>query len=854
MRYKLVASARRYMNYSAIDGPELFFNKSWHARIKPYGGRSSYWGMVFERFVPNSSGWFTWFSRFLRAPAHSHILVYSAYDRQKGLYCGVCPVTWLPDKAAFSEDVQIMDMIARQHDAVHRSEFVGKHLFFNAEMPSECGSTAWLSISCSLAQDVYYRTATVVVTIRRPDEDRGLCPKPLARSLALLHVDLPLSKDLKSAGFDPERFNIAVVGTNNTGKSTYANLLMFNHRTSPDLLAKQINDPTLSENVTCLLPFKAVAGLGTTNEMLKDGRCKRDLDMWFHNATLWDMPGLDLSHQGVENYLRMSSLNHFGAVLLVCEKQLSLDDFTLISCLQRASVAGKGRPNGVPFFIIRSKMDDVFIDDFERWCQAGNPPHTWCLQWASNSDRIRTEMLKDLDAANRKLSDADAHASLSAGISFSRQRFRFSGFAGRLSTIQSGGKPMFLIPAHRLESIFAQEMNRMRKALLDLSTDNLGHKPASAKCAFKELIVASAKMPKDVPVPKPFVLLQVTIKNNLSDLEVVEGQVREGADKHGLKWGDQLLEVPVGVRYTEDVGLGQLKMPFRILIQRNLKKVAVRKGFNDSLYLRKWVTDYAFEYDAYKEATLELISWHAEQEGGLPKQAISHMHDQLLVFHKPEAQTPSEIAAADWTNLAQLEFEGQEYGELCSMIARAVREDVEPAIGYAVTFLLALRGQIVQPRGQASGWQAPLRYEAPLRAPNAAFPKEMHRGTSMPMEAVNFFKEGTKYRAPMPLATSKLEDIAIQFMWRSHARSVGGEPVHFIVDVSQRPLHVSFIESVVPEEQEFLFMPYSCFQVLGKEKAGSVWRIKVKAYKDNVPSAADAETHDSEAWPLAPWH
>jgi hypothetical protein len=187
---------------------------------------------------------------------------------------------------------------------------------------------------------------------------------------------------------------------------------------------------------------------------------------------------------------------------------------------------------------------------------------------------------------------------------------------------------------------------------------------------------------------------------------------------------------------------------------------------------------------------------------------------------------------------------GIEYGEFCSMTCAAFRDDEHPTIDDAANFMQALR-QVLVHRGR------------PEIKPQWPTDKKTKRGTTMPQDALDFFKVGTKYRSPMPLATSREREIASNFMDMSYRGSnMTRKRVIFIIDVSSEPQHVNFVEYNVPGEFEYLFMAYSCFKVTHVQTLTNppCTEIHLYAFRDNMPDEKDPETCDSMIWPLATWH
>ena len=185
-----------------------------------------------------------------------------------------------------------------------------------------------------------------------------------------------------------------------------------------------------------------------------------------------------------------------------------------------------------------------------------------------------------------------------------------------------------------------------------------------------------------------------------------------------------------------------------------------------------------------------------------------------------------------WTSLHQLR--GREF---CSVLNEAVRDDDPETIKLAATLTRAITQLCVTPDG---------------REPQPPFPPGFvcHRGGGFDDRYRDFFVAGREFRQPAFLATSFRESTADFFMSRSTMPS----KVKWLVriDPERKCRHVNLVTKRapgVPDEQEYLFAPYSVFTVLT-----ATWRagtdtdphlIELLAAPDNIGP--------SEKLPLAPW-
>merc|ERR1712232_1265599 len=101
--------------------------------------------------------------------------------------------------------------------------------------------------------------------------------------------------------------------------------------------------------------------------------------------------------------------------------------------LQNAMVDGHGKPGGVPYWIVRTHMDDVLQDNFNKCCGP------WELSWPVIVKDLREEMVNGLRAANEYLRQDDPQSTLDENVSFPRQRFVFTGFSEAVANHKCDG-------------------------------------------------------------------------------------------------------------------------------------------------------------------------------------------------------------------------------------------------------------------------------------------------------------------------------------------------------------------------------------------------------------------------------
>ena len=113
-----------------------------------------------------------------------------------------------------------------------------------------------------------------------------------------------------------------------------------------------------------------------------------------------------------------------------------------------------------------------------------------------------------------------------------------------------------------------------------------------------------------------------------------------------------------------------------------------------------------------------------------------------------------------------------------------------------------------------------------------------------------FFVQGRKFRQPAYLATSFSEQVARHFI----DMRGGGDCVLWRVriDPVRKCVHVNLVTKRVPglpDEQEYLFAPYSAFTVLSAR-----WRAGTTAEPHEVELLAAVDNKEEpEDLPLAPW-
>jgi hypothetical protein len=139
--------------------------------------------------------------------------------------------------------------------------------------------------------------------------------------------------------------------------------------------------------------------------------------------------------------------------------------------------------------------------------------------------------------------------------------------------------------------------------------------------------------------------------------------------------------------------------------------------------------------------------------------------------------------------------------EFSSMINFLLRED--KASEAVATFVCIINEVLVQRRRD------------PLASIRPSPPDGLvYRGGGMEKKYLSFFTQGKKYRVPGFLATSFDKNIAKTF-WERAVMYQGVHAVLWTIKVTAACMHVNYVKNThVANEQEYLFTPYSPFQVI----------------------------------------
>lgn len=136
------------------------------------------------------------------------------------------------------------------------------------------------------------------------------------------------------------------------------------------------------------------------------------------------------------------------------------------------------------------------------------------------------------------------------------------------------------------------------------------------------------------------------------------------------------------------------------------------------------------------------------------------------------------------------------------------------------------------------------------------WPKDhiLYRGAGLPDNYKTQFKPGLKYRVPMYLATSTNRSVSTRIFCRRAHVDCGQPPVLYVLYLNAEHgcLHVNYVDKTnVPDESEFLFVPYSTFTVKRVDwKQNPTWESP-----HEVHLICSIDNHlEPDDLPLISWH
>eukprot|EP00929_Paragymnodinium_shiwhaense_P048352 TRINITY_DN24458_c0_g1_i1.p1 TRINITY_DN24458_c0_g1~~TRINITY_DN24458_c0_g1_i1.p1 ORF type:complete len:975 (-),score=220.01 TRINITY_DN24458_c0_g1_i1:496-3420(-) len=707
----------------------------------------------------------------------------------------------------------------------------------------------------------------------------------------------PVSELMRSKGFDPQRFNIALVGANNTGKSTLANMLFFASHTRArfkqfiseatkrlseldelDLPSEaETNEAAALRSTWCRLlssyePHLAREGRTTTFDMENS----KDLSVWFPNATLWDLPGLEAQEGDVHSWAKKVSMNYFDAVIFVCEKQFSTDDFWLLQHAQQAIVDGSSK--SVPVFLVRSKMDIPIYGEFREFVdEGGGKGRDWTFDWSALSRRLRGDMLEGLELANKIFTTEDSMLAMSTENCLDVKSFYFLGKVENLDGEVANQRIPFSIlqDVHRIFETQAALIRRRLMGLAQRKASSVSGSEPPAAYGHLEAAILCLEPPFDPPeFEEHEVRIDVGaglepdvgfgVKYQRKEYHITapgEGAADKRATYDICTNGEDVLrEFPTGTSLGRKLDLVEEAQQvgqqfFNIVIGKERKEGTPCFETSTFKQLHGRILEVTRElYDLAQEGIVRAFA----KKHGASQTSIQDLLESLR-SDRAESSTIETIALSDWTSGEVLENDGRGGEvEFCSMVNDALRCDAQPALTHACTFLRALKVELVADRANPQS-SASLIAKIPSKLKDEAgmlIYETVYRGLAMPDKNAQLFKEGMRYRVPFFLATSFKEHIAHSFADRSLEEQASMRKVVFHFDISDMPLHAAFVQSAPPAPQgefEFLFVPYSCFEVMRVTLSCRAYVIKLKAFPCNK-EAPGGVMDNADSWELMTWH
>ncbi|KAK3269744.1 hypothetical protein CYMTET_21826 [Cymbomonas tetramitiformis] len=227
-----------------------------------------------------------------------------------------------------------------------------------------------------------------------------------------------------------------------------------------------------------------------------------------------------------------------------------------------------------------------------------------------------------------------------------------------------------------------------------------------------------------------------------------------------------------------------------------------------------------------------------------------------------------------WTSAQELNVakEGEDQPmELCSILNQAIRDDDEVTMNLVIQVVDGINKSVL-PR--AGGISCTITTDLHQRGCDWELDKrEEHRHMDDPFGCKlcfrgggfgrdpkyrEFFECGKMYRAPMYLATSFNDSIAKEFMNR---HSPGTDAILWTIHVPDGPCqnvnhlpksNVQHPSTGHPQEEEYLFVPYSVFTVLSVKWSPPHYLAKGQPHHIHLQAAVDNREESSDL-PLCPW-
>lgn len=104
---------------------------------------------------------------------------------------------------------------------------------------------------------------------------------------------------------------------------------------------------------------------------------------------------------------------------------------------------------------------------------------------------------------------------------------------------------------------------------------------------------------------------------------------------------------------------------------------------------------------------------------------------------------------------------------------------------------------------------------------------ELYRGSDLPAESLEFLKTtGNKFLNPAFMSFSKKKAVAFEGVFQ------GNVQITLMVDESEGTTYALDVReySIIPEEEEILFYPYSGFEVMSHEMEGTILKVTLRPF------------------------
>ena len=250
----------------------------------------------------------------------------------------------------------------------------------------------------------------------------------------------------------------------------------------------------------------------------------------------------------------------------------------------------------------------------------------------------------------------------------------------------------------------------------------------------------------------------------------------------------------------------------------NMPDLASNRTFKSSRFLRL--------YDFHKtvpnsrqflESIRNVIAWYAQKNCSDSK-IISNFLEKIfsLIDFDLVLKNVDEAGVHLWTSSATLGDVKLKAGgvSFCSMLNTAIRSDDPSIIPWAVFLSRAINYFCCKSR-----------IDLDIVESRHDWPVILYRGGKLPSEHHHFFQPGKKFRTPSYVATSKESKVAKSFALRVPSDSVlwyfhlipKEQRIQFPAVCKQLNYIPAHMSKAGVKEEEFLFPPYSVFEVLSAE-------------------------------------